>query len=149
MDDAFYMREAIAVSRTVAGQTGDNPAIGCVVVRDGAVVARGATQPPGGAHAEVVAVSAAEAAGHPLGACDVYITMEPCSFQGRTPPCSRMLVEKRPRRVVLGIRDPHPLVRGAGIEELRGAGIEVVEGVLLEEISALLAWWVQRNSRPA
>jgi diaminohydroxyphosphoribosylaminopyrimidine deaminase/5-amino-6-(5-phosphoribosylamino)uracil reductase len=149
VDDAHFMKQAIAMSETVADRTGDNPAVGCVVVRDGAIVARGATQPPGGAHAEVVAVREAEAAGHPIGECDFYVTLEPCTFQGRTPPCSRLLVEKRPRRVIVGMRDPHPQVRGAGIEELRNAGIEVVEGVLLEEISALLAWWVQRNSCPA
>ena len=149
VDDAFFMREALAVSRTVEGRTGDNPAVGCVVVRDGAVIARGATQPPGGAHAEVMAVREAEAAGHAIGDCDFYVTLEPCTFQGRTPPCTALLVEKRPRRVVVGMQDPHPQVRGAGIEALRAAGIHVVEGVLAGEISAMLAWWVRRNSHPA
>ncbi len=149
MDDVRLMQEAITESRKVAGDTGDNPAVGCVVVKDGAVVARGATQPPGGPHAEVRAIEAAEAAGHRIGDCEFFVTLEPCTFQGRTPPCSRLLVEKRPRRVVVGMRDPHPLVQGAGIAELRGAGIEVVEGVLAGEISELLAAWIERCSRPA
>ncbi len=149
MDDQAFMKLAIEAGQAASGTTGDNPAVGCVVVRDGTVVARGATQPPGGAHAEVMAIREAEAAGHPIEACEFYVTLEPCTFQGRTPPCSRLLVEKRPRRVVIGMRDPHPQVRGAGIAELRNAGIEVVEGVLGEEVSALLAWWVRRFSRPA
>ena len=143
------MKEAIAESRKVAGQTGNNPAVGCVVVFDGSIVARGATQPPGGAHAEVMAVRQAESSGHILSQCDFYVTLEPCTFQGRTPPCSRLLVEKRPRRVVIGMEDPHPQVRGRGVRELREAGIEVVEGVLNEEISSLLGWWIRRNSHPA
>ncbi len=143
------MKEAVAESRKVAGQTGDNPAVGCVVVFDGSIVARGATQPPGGAHAEVMAIRQAEAGGQNLSQCDFFVTLEPCTFQGRTPPCSRLLVEKRPRRVVIGMEDPHPQVRGRGVRELREAGIEVVQGVLIEEISSLLGWWIRRNSHPA
>ena len=143
------MREAIDEGRRVQGRTGDNPSVGCVLVKDGGVVGRGATQPPGAAHAEVMAIQEAEAGGHRIGECDFYVTLEPCTFQGRTPPCSRLLVEKRPRRVIIGIRDPHPRVRGAGIAELREAGIEVVEGVLESEIAAMLAGWVKRNSHPA
>lgn len=148
VNDAKFMREALGESRKVTGRTGDNPAVGCVVVRDGAIVARGATQPPGGAHAEVMAVREAEAGGHALGECDFFVTLEPCTFQGRTPPCSGLLIEKRPRRIVIAIEDPHPQVSGRGIMELRRAGIEVVEGVLAEEVSVLLEWWLQRNSQP-
>lgn len=144
MDDNYFMSKAIANGRAVAGKTGENPPVGCVIVKDGRIIAHGATQPPGSAHAEVMAVAAAEAAGHDLSRAVFYITLEPCSFQGRTPPCTRLLVVKRPSRVVIGIRDPHPLVRGAGIRELRAAGIEVAEGVLQAAVSAALDGWVRR-----
>lgn len=139
------MREALGEGRKAEGHTGDNPSVGCVLVKGGVIVARGATQPPGGAHAEVMAIHAAEEAGHAISDCDFYVTLEPCTFQGRTPPCSALLVEKRPRRVIVGMRDPHPRVRGAGIAEMRAAGIEVVEGILAEEITAMLAAWTDRH----
>lgn len=142
--DDVFMQRALEASHAVLGRTGDNPPVGCVIVKDGQVVATGATQPPGGNHAEVMAVRAAEAAGHALSDCEVYVTLEPCTFTGRTPPCSRLLVEKRPRRVVVGIRDPHPRVHGNGIGELRAAGIAVQEGVLAQPIREFLAAWLAR-----
>lgn len=144
MDDARWMRRALAAAARVAGQTGDNPAVGCVIVCAGVAVAEGSTQPPPGPHAEVVAIRAAEAAGIELADCDLYVTLEPCAFQGRTPPCARLIVEKRPRRVVVALRDPHPRVKGAGLRELRAAGIEVVEGVLAEEAARGLRDWLER-----
>ncbi len=141
MGDQEYMREAIAVGRAVEGQTGDNPAVGCVLVRDGRIVSRGGTQPPGSCHAEAWAIRAAEDAGVAISDCDLYVTLEPCSFHGRTPACSALIAQKLPRRVIVGSRDPHPRVRGRGIGELRAAGIEVVEGVLAEEVRAALANW--------
>lgn len=138
------MLAALEAARGAVGQTGDNPTVGCVIVRGGQVVARGCTQPPGGSHAEVMAVQAAEAAGIPLEGAEVFVILEPCSFTGRTPPCSSLLVAKRPRRVVIGVRDPHPRVRGAGIAELRAAGIEVVEGVCAQPIGEFLAGWFAR-----
>lgn len=142
--DETFMQAALDAARSVAGQTGDNPPVGCVIVHGGQLVASGATQPPGGSHAEVMAVRAAEAGGHPVAGGDVYVILEPCSFTGRTPPCSRFIVERQPRRVVIGLRDPHPLVRGAGIAELRAAGIDVVEGVLAAPIRQFLAGWLER-----
>jgi diaminohydroxyphosphoribosylaminopyrimidine deaminase/5-amino-6-(5-phosphoribosylamino)uracil reductase len=141
------MRRAIEVARTVEGKTGDNPAVGCVIVRNGRCVAEGATQFPPGPHAEVVAVRALEAQGIRLSECELFVTLEPCSFQGRTPPCSRMLVEKRPRRVVVALRDPHPRVNGSGLAELRDAGIAVVEGVLAEEAAQGLRDWLDRYAQ--
>lgn len=138
------MLAALEAARGAVGKTGDNPTVGCVIVRDGQVVARGCTQPPGGSHAEVMAIRAAEAAGIPLDGAEVFVILEPCSFTGRTPPCSSLLVAKRPRRVVIGVRDPHPRVRGAGIAELRQAGIEVVEGVCAQAIGEFLAGWLTR-----
>ena len=142
--DERFMQAALDAARSVAGRTGDNPPVGCVVVHGEAVVATGATQPPGGSHAEVMAVRAAEAAGVPIEGQEIFVILEPCSFTGRTPPCSSMLVHKRPRRVVVGVCDPHPQVRGSGVAELRAAGIEVVEGVLAEPIREFLAGWLRR-----
>ncbi|HEX9841534.1 MAG TPA: deaminase [bacterium] len=142
--DERYMLAALEAARSVAGHTGDNPPVGCVVVQGERVVGRGATQPPGGCHAEVMAVRAAEAAGASIAGAELYVILEPCSFTGRTPPCSRLLVQKRPRRVVVGVRDPHPFVRGQGIAELNAAGIEVVEGVLTGPIREFLAGWLRR-----
>jgi diaminohydroxyphosphoribosylaminopyrimidine deaminase/5-amino-6-(5-phosphoribosylamino)uracil reductase len=138
------MREALAAASQAAGCTGDNPWVGCVIVRDGRVVARGATQNPPGPHAEVVAIAAAESAGEDLSACDLYVTLEPCSFHGRTPPCAPLIVAKRPRRVIVGVRDPHPRVNGAGLGQMREAGLDVREGVLQDEVRAMLAAWFAR-----
>lgn len=149
MGDQEYMREAIAMGRSVEGRTGDNPAVGCVVVRDGRIVARGGTQPPGGCHAEAWAIRAAEEAGVSIADCELFVTLEPCSFHGRTPACSTLIAQKRPRRVVVAIRDPHPRVRGSGIGELRAAGIEVVEGVLADEVRAALRDWFAKWPDPA
>lgn len=149
MGDQEYMREAIAMGRSVEGRTGDNPAVGCVVVREGRIVARGGTQPPGGCHAEAWAIRAAEEAGVSIAECELFVTLEPCSFHGRTPACSTLIARKRPRRVVVAIRDPHPRVRGSGIGELRAAGIEVVEGVLADEVRAALRDWFARWPDPA
>ena len=119
-----------------------------MIVLAGTQIGQGATQPSGGSHAEAMAVGEAEASGHSVAGSDVYVTLEPCAFTGRTPPCSRLLVEKRPRRVIVGIQDPHPQVRGAGIAEMRAAGIEVVEGVLAEELRRALAGWLARFGTP-
>jgi len=142
--DEAMMRLALEAGRSVEGRTGDNPPVGCVVARGGRIVATGATQPPGGSHAEVMAIRAAEAAGMDIHEADVFVTLEPCTFTGRTPPCAALLIRKRPRRVVVAIRDPHPRVRGAGIAALREAGIEVVEGVLAADVRAFLHAWVAR-----
>lgn len=142
MKDEYWMHRAIAAAARVAGRTGDNPAVGCVIVADGAPVAEGATQHPPGPHAEVVAIRAAEAAGADLSQCELFVTLEPCAFHGRTPPCADLIVAKRLRRVVVALRDPHPRVNGAGLRALRDAGIAVTEGVLSEEAAEGLRNWL-------
>jgi len=143
-EDCRFMQEALAQARSVLGRTGDNPAVGCVIVRDGQVLARGATQAPGLRHAEAMAIEEADRLGLDLAPCDLYVTLEPCSFHGRTPPCSTLIARRHPRRVVVGCEDPHPKVHGSGIAELRAEGIEVVEGVLAEEVRSLLFDWFAR-----
>ena len=118
------MRLALELAQSVVGRTSPNPAVGAVVVRDGAVVGRGATQPPGQAHAEVGAL--AEAGAQAEGAT-LYVTLEPCCHWGRTPPCTRAIIESGVWRVVYGAADPNPLVSGRGAAELRAAGLEVAQ----------------------
>lgn len=121
------MREALALARRALGRTAPNPAVGAVVVRDGAIVGRGSTRPAGGPHAEVTAL--AEAAHRTAGAT-LYVTLEPCSHHGATPPCADALIEAGVARVVAGQVDPSATVAGAGLERLRaaGVGVEVAEG---------------------
>lgn len=142
------MNSALVAAAAVRGHTGDNPAVGCVVARGGEIVGRGATHAPApegsGDHAEVVAIREAEARGIAVADCDVFVTLEPCAFQGRTPPCAELIVEKRPRRVVVALEDPHPRVNGAGIRAIREAGIEVGVGLLAEQAREGLAGWLAR-----
>ena len=126
MDDADFMRAAIALARQGLGETAPNPTVGCVIVRDGRVVGRGRTAPGGRPHAETAALVMAGAAA--FGAT-AYITLEPCAHQGKTPPCTEALIAAGITRVVVATRDPDPRVNGRGISLLRDSGIQVVEGV--------------------
>jgi diaminohydroxyphosphoribosylaminopyrimidine deaminase/5-amino-6-(5-phosphoribosylamino)uracil reductase len=118
------------MGRKAWGRTSPNPPVGAVVVKDGKVVGEGATHRPGGPHAEVVALRKAGEAAH---GATLYVTLEPCSHFGRTPPCADAVVEAGVRRVVCCLQDPNPLVAGQGLQRLRDAGIEVVLGPLRDE----------------
>jgi diaminohydroxyphosphoribosylaminopyrimidine deaminase/5-amino-6-(5-phosphoribosylamino)uracil reductase len=134
--DDEAMARALDIAATARRRTAPNPWVGCVLVRDGAIVGEGATEPPGGAHAEVVAL---RAAGDRAQGATAYVTLEPCSHQGRTGPCSAALIAAGVTRVVTAIGDPDARVDGAGTAGLRAAGIEVVEGVRAEEARRQLA----------
>jgi diaminohydroxyphosphoribosylaminopyrimidine deaminase/5-amino-6-(5-phosphoribosylamino)uracil reductase len=123
---ARYMTRAVELAERAHGRTSPNPAVGAVIVRDGTVVGEGVTQPPGQAHAEVMALNQAGSAA--LDA-DLYVTLEPCSFQGRTPPCTDAIIAAGIRHVHVGVLDPHPQVNGQGVARLRAAGIHVSVGV--------------------
>ncbi len=134
MDDIKYMQLALSLARERKGATHPNPTVGCVIVKDGEVVGKGFHEAAGKPHAEVIAL---REAGESAKGATVYVTLEPCSHHGRTPPCSEALIEAGVSRVVIATIDPNPLVSGKGIEKLRRAGIEVQVGVCEEEASRL------------
>lgn len=140
------MRAAIQEAELARGTTGDNPWVGSVITdASGAIIAGGHTQGPGEDHAEIVAMRRALAVGVDLAKCTVYSTLEPCSFHGRTPACSRAIADAGVRRLVTGIRDPNPRVDGLGVRSLQDAGVEVIEGVAAHEITLQLADWIFRH----
>lgn len=117
--------------------TAPNPRIGCVIVKDGEVIGAGHTQPAGQAHAEIQALRDAAARGNDVRGATAYVTLEPCSHYGRTPPCSKALVEAGLGRVVAAMGDPNPLVAGRGMAQLEAAGIAVAMGELASEAHEL------------
>lgn len=147
-DDVTFMRRALALGRRARGTTGDNPAVGAVVVQGGRVVGEGFTQPPTQPHAEVMALRDADARGEDVRGATLYSTVEPCCFHGRTPPCTQAILARGIARVVVGIRDPHARVNGRGVQELRAAGVQVTEDVLADEARQDLAAWLATFPRP-
>ena len=120
-----YMSRALALAGQALGTTSPNPAVGAVLVRDGQVVGEGYTQAPGEAHAEIVAL---HQAGEFARSATLYVTLEPCSHQGRTPPCTSAIVAAGVAEVHMSLLDPNPLINGKGREELEEAGISVTVG---------------------
>ena len=141
--DARFMRLALSLGRRGMGNTWPNPAVGCVIVRDGRIVGRGWTQPGGRPHAEVVALAQAGAAARGAVA---YVTLEPCAHHGQTPPCAQALIDAGVARVVAALDDTDPRVAGRGFAMLRAAGIEVVTGVEAEAAAADHAGFLLRQS---
>ncbi|MCA3420245.1 MAG: bifunctional diaminohydroxyphosphoribosylaminopyrimidine deaminase/5-amino-6-(5-phosphoribosylamino)uracil reductase RibD [Roseomonas sp.] len=140
-DDLLHMRVALALARRGLGNAWPNPAVGCVLVKDGRVIGRGWTQPGGRPHAETEAL---RRAGDAARGATAYVTLEPCSHHGRTPPCCEALAGAGIARVVMAMRDPDPRVNGRGLAMLRGAGIVVEEGLLEAEARALNAGFFRR-----
>ena len=127
--------------------TAPNPRVGCVIVKNGEVIGAGHTQPPGRAHAEVQALRDAATAGRDVKGATAYVTLEPCSHYGRTPPCADALIASGVARVVAAIGDPNPLVAGQGFAKLRAAGIEVESGVLEDEAREMNIGFFSRIER--
>ena len=141
------MRRALALAERGRGTTQPNPVVGAVIVRGGRIAAEGYHHKAGEAHAEVNAL--AQLRGSPRGTT-LYVTLEPCDHTGRTGPCTEVIVGARPARVVVGCRDPNPIVDGRGLARLRRAGIRVDVGCLEEEAKAAIraySVWV-RERRP-
>jgi diaminohydroxyphosphoribosylaminopyrimidine deaminase/5-amino-6-(5-phosphoribosylamino)uracil reductase len=137
------MDRAIGLAAGVRATTSPNPWVGCVLEAADGRVFEGATQPPGGAHAEAAALAAA---GDAARGATAYVTLEPCSHHGRTPPCADALIAAGVARVVVGIEDPDTNVRGTGIAKLRGAGIDVEVGVRAEAVAEQLAPYVKHRT---
>ena len=135
--DEYYMRQALELAPRGMGKTSPNPMVGCVLVKDGEVVGRGWHDHIGGLHAEAAALLDA---GEKARGSAAYVTLEPCSHQGRQPPCAPALVRAGIVRCVAAAGDPNPLVAGRGFQILRDAGIEVICGVLERE-----ALWLNRG----
>lgn len=146
-DDIRWMRRALELAAAALYVTSPNPRVGCVIVRDGRVLGEGATQAVGGPHAEVCALRDVQARGESAHGATVYVTLEPCSHHGRTPPCVDALRAAEPARVVVAMGDPNPQVHGKGLEQLRAAGIAVTSGVCLDEALSLNVGFVARMSR--
>ena len=133
-------------AESARGITGDNPWVGCAIVSaSGDLLGSGHTLGPGEDHAEIAATRDAHARGHSVVGATLYSTLEPCSFHGRTPACSRSIAERGIARVVIGMRDPHPRVDGEGVRILREASLEVIEGVCEAEVRRQLGLWVLRQ----
>ncbi|MFZ6819688.1 bifunctional diaminohydroxyphosphoribosylaminopyrimidine deaminase/5-amino-6-(5-phosphoribosylamino)uracil reductase RibD [Undibacterium sp. Ji22W] len=128
--DHAYMRQALELASRATMATSPNPKVGCVLVKDGVTLGQGWTQPVGQAHAEVMALRDAAAQGNSVQGATAYVTLEPCSHFGRTPPCANALIEAGLARVVAAIEDANPQVAGRGFAMLRDAGIEVAHGLL-------------------
>ena len=140
-DDRRAMRAALALARRGIGIVWPNPAVGCVIVRDGRVVGRGWTQPGGRPHAETEAL---RRTGEAARGAIAYVTLEPCCHWGRTPPCADALIAAGIGRVVVAVEDPDPRVAGGGIARLRAAGIAVEAGLGAEEAAEINAGFFQR-----
>lgn len=131
--DERWMKRALELARRAWRLSPPNPSVGAVIVRGDRVLGEGFTQQVGGPHAEVMAVRDAKARGNDIAGATIYVTLEPCSHYGHTPPCAKMLIEERLGRVVAAVRDPNPLVAGRGLGMIREAGIEAESGVLERE----------------
>lgn len=131
------MSRALELASETTSLASPNPQVGCVIVRDGVVLGEGAHLYDQYDHAEIVALKQAAARGHSVEGATTYVTLEPCSHQGRTGPCADALVAANIGRTVVATTDPNPLVSGRGLEKLRAAGIEVSVGVLQQEARAL------------
>jgi len=138
-----YMQRALALAGQALGRVSPNPAVGAVLVRDGQVVGEGFTRPPGGPHAEVVAL---EEAGEAARGSTLYASLEPCCHQGRTPPCTKAIIAAGVAEVHMAILDPDPNVSGRGRQELEAAGIAVWVGECEQEARRLNEAYIKHRT---
>lgn len=141
-----YMARAITLAKQGLYTTDPNPRVGCVIVKDGEIIGEGFHRKAGEGHAEVNALAHVQEQGNDdkLKGATAYVTLEPCSHYGRTPPCSDRLIEVGVGKVVCGMEDPNPEVSGNGFNKLKAAGIEVISGVLEQECRALNLGFIKR-----
>ena len=142
--DRALMGRALALARKGMYTTTPNPRVGCVIEKDGQIIGEGWHRQTGEPHAELLALAQA---GDKAKGATVYVTLEPCSHQGRTPPCTDILTEAQVARVITAMEDPNPLVNGQGLERLRAAGIDVRCGLMEQEAAELNVGFVSRMTR--
>jgi diaminohydroxyphosphoribosylaminopyrimidine deaminase/5-amino-6-(5-phosphoribosylamino)uracil reductase len=142
--DHAMMSQALKLAAQGLYTTTPNPRVGCVIVKDGVIVGQGAHLRAGEPHAEVYALREAGAQAH---GADVYVTLEPCSHFGRTPPCADALLKAGVRRVIAAMQDPNPKVAGTGLAKLKAQGIEVASGLMAAEAQALNPGFISRMTR--
>jgi diaminohydroxyphosphoribosylaminopyrimidine deaminase/5-amino-6-(5-phosphoribosylamino)uracil reductase len=135
LSDDEAIARAVELAWPYVGRTGSNPSVGAVIIKNRRIIGSGWHGGPGNPHAEKVAIEEAAA---DAGGADLYVTLEPCNFVGRTPPCTKAIISAGIKRVVAGTLDPNPKVGGRGVKELRDAGIEVTVGVLQSECRRLV-----------
>ena len=140
----YYMSRAIQLAQKGLYTTQPNPRVGCVIVKDGQIVGKGWHQQAGGPHAEVFAL---RAAGEQARGATAYVTLEPCSHQGKTPPCADALIDAGVAKVIAAMEDPNPLVAGKGLQKIRDAGIAVESGLLEAEARQLNPGFIKRMSQ--
>lgn len=140
--DAFWMGRPLALARRMRGHVWPNPPVGCVIVQGGAIIAEGETQPGGRPHAERLALNRAGAAAR---GATLYVTLEPCSHCGKTPPCADAIIAAGVGRVVAAMQDPDPRVDGGGFARLRAAGIDVTVGEGATDAAAIMSGFLHRT----
>jgi diaminohydroxyphosphoribosylaminopyrimidine deaminase / 5-amino-6-(5-phosphoribosylamino)uracil reductase len=145
--DREFMSRALGLAARAMNDAAPNPRVGCVIAREGRVIGEGWTQPPGSNHAEIEALLDARRNGHDVRGATVYVSLEPCSHFGRTPPCSTALIEAHVGRVIAAVEDPNPLVAGTGLEMLRSADIDVRCGLLEQEAAEMNIGFFSRMQR--
>lgn len=147
INDMQAMELALEWAAKAFFTTTPNPRVGCVIVKGGEVIGAGFTQPPGQAHAEIQALNDAASRGLDARGATAYVTLEPCSHYGRTPPCADALIKSGIGKVVAALTDPNPLVAGQGLAKLRAAGIEVACGVLEDQAREMNIGFMSRMQR--
>jgi diaminohydroxyphosphoribosylaminopyrimidine deaminase / 5-amino-6-(5-phosphoribosylamino)uracil reductase len=145
--DHKFMSRALELAKLGLYTTSPNPRVGCVIVRDNEIIGEGWHQKVGGAHAEVLAIANAKSKGHALRGATAYVTLEPCSHFGRTPPCADALVVAQVGTVIAAMEDPNPLVNGQGFDKLRAVGISVRCGLLERDAKELNPGFISRVTR--
>jgi diaminohydroxyphosphoribosylaminopyrimidine deaminase/5-amino-6-(5-phosphoribosylamino)uracil reductase len=145
--DHAMMARALQLAENARGVSTPNPNVGCVITRDGEIIGEGWTQKAGGNHAEIQALHDARERGHGTTGATAYVTLEPCSHFGRTPPCADALIASGITRVVAALTDPNPLVAGQGLARLANAGIAVESGLMESAARSSLAGFLSRMER--
>ncbi len=143
--DETMMGSALALASAIVGTTSPNPWVGAILVDSDGEVFEGATEPPPGRHAEIVALDALKQAGKSSEGATLYVTLEPCSHYGRTPPCVNSIIDAGIKRVVIAMQDPDPRVNGSGIKALEDANVEVEVGILATEVQELLMPYIKHR----